>query len=151
MSFTIPAAGTVLGEFDAVLDRALVWRVDWSVGLDVPEYQDPEVARCGGHRDIVVPPGSLVFFSFIGSDDWLAAAGIRFDRSLAVRRSVHIARQLHVGDRVHGRSIVSDVDVRSTPTATVVKTAITTTYDVDGETAVVETVAYSTRHPEGAS
>jgi hypothetical protein len=142
-----PEVGTVLGEFDAVLDRARVWRVDWAVGLDLPEYQDPEVARALGYPDIPVPPGSLVFFSFL-DDGWLELAGIRFDRSLAVRRTVVNHRQLFVGDTVHGRSVIEEVDVRRASAATVVKTLIRTTYAVDDTPGVEESVTYSTRHPE---
>jgi hypothetical protein len=144
---TVPEAGTVLGEFEAVLDRGRVWRVDWAVGLDVPEYQDPEVARAAGYPDIPVPPGSLVFFSFI-DDRWLDLAGIRFDRSLAVRRTISNHRTLFVGDTVRGRSVIDEVDVRSSTSATVVRTRIRTQYEVDGDLAVEETVTYSTRHPE---
>jgi hypothetical protein len=145
-----PEVGTVLGEFEAVLDRDRVWRVDWAVGLDLPEYQDPEVARAAGYPDIPVPPGSLVFFSFL-DDRWLELAGIRFDRSLAVRRTVANHRPLFVGDTVRGRAVIDEVEVRRSASATVVRTLIRTSYEVDGKLAVEETVTYSTRHPELAS
>jgi hypothetical protein len=143
-----PVVGTVLAEFDAVLDRARVWRVDWAVGLDVPEYQDPEVARSAGHPDIPVPPGALVFFSFLPDDSWLERAGICFDRSLAVRRQIRNHRQLYVGDVVHGVSLIDTVEVRSSTKATIVTTVIATRYSVDGELAAEESVTYSTHHPE---
>jgi hypothetical protein len=146
----VPEVGTVLGEFEEVLDRERVWRVDWAVGLDVPEYQDPEVARRAGYPDIPVPPGSLVFFSFL-DERWLELAGIRFDRSLAVRRTVANHQMLFVGDTVRGRSVIDEVEVRTTSSARVVKTLIRTRYEVEGALAVEETVTYSTRHPEEAT
>jgi|GEM_PF-3767405 len=144
---TLPTVGTVLGEFEAVLDRDRVWRVDWAVGLDAPEYQDPELARGLGHPDIPIPPGALVFFSFLADDSWLALAGIRFDRSLAVRRRIRNHRMLHVGDVVKGRSIIESVDVRDSKQAKIVTTTIATEYLVEGAVAVEEAVTYSTRHP----
>lgn len=142
-----PVAGTVLGEFEAILDRSRTWRVDWSVGLDVPEYQDPEVARSLGHPDIPIPVGALVFFSFLPDDRWLALAGIDFGRSLAVRRRIRLHRLLHVGDRISGTALIEHVEVREGRSGTVVVTSIATTYLVDGDPAVEELVVYSTRHP----
>ena len=147
----IPEVGTVLGRFESTLERARVWRVDWSVGLDVLEYQDPEVAWRAGHSDIPIPPGALVFFSFLPDDSWTERAGIRFDRSLAVRRRIRIHHQLHVGDTVRGRPTIAAVDVRHAKQAVIVTTAIATCYELDGEPAVEETVTYATRHPEGGA
>ena len=147
----VPEAGSVLGEFEAEIERARTWRVDWAVGLDVPEYQDPEVARSMGHPDILVPPGSLVFFSFLPDTSWLDVAGIRFDRSLAVRRRIISHRQLYVGEVVAGRVVIDTVDVKTTARSIVVATTIATTYRVSDEAVAEEYVTYSTRHPAEAA
>jgi hypothetical protein len=143
----VPMEGTVLGHFEATLDRGRAWRVDWAVGLDQPEHLDPEVARSCGYPDIPLPTGALVFFSFLEDESWLDAAGIRFDRSLAVRRRLRCHRVVHVGDVVRGRTTIDEVQVRDTARAQVVTTTIATTYEVDGQVAVEECVTYSTRHP----
>jgi acyl dehydratase len=144
----IPVEGTVLGEFESTLDRPRAWRVDWAVGLDQPEHLDPEVARSCGYPDIPLPVGALVFFSFLADDSWLDEAGIRFDRSLAVRRRLRYHQVVHVGDVVRGRTTIDEVQVRPARHAQVVTTTIATTYEVDGVLAVEEHVTYSTRHPE---
>ncbi|HYH50265.1 MAG TPA: MaoC family dehydratase N-terminal domain-containing protein, partial [Acidimicrobiia bacterium] len=142
---TIPQVGTVLGKFDAPLTRARVWRVDWSVGLDTVEYQDPEVAREAGMPDIAVPPGSLVFFSFLDDDSWLEASGVSYERSLAVRRQVQLHRQLYVGDVVRGTPTVSAVEVKERGDNSLVFVTISTDYECDGSVAVAEHVTYMTR------
>jgi len=142
---TKPLVGTVLGEFQVCLERALTWRVDWTVGLDVPEYLDPEVARSMGHPDIPVPPGALVFFAFLPDQSWLERAGIAYDRSLAVRRRIINHVPLHVGDVVSGRSLIGEVTEKRSGTARIVKTRIDTTYRLHGELAAEEFVTYSTK------
>jgi hypothetical protein len=145
----VPEEGTVLGEFEACLERAMTWRVDWTLGLDVPEYLDPEVARSMGHPDIPVPPGSLVFFAFLGDQSWLGPAGIAYDRSLAVRRKIINHLPLHVGDVITGRTTIGDVTEKRSDTATIVKTRIDTTYCLHGRLAAEESVTYSTKHDLG--
>jgi hypothetical protein len=150
MMTVIPEVGTVLGEFDAPLTRARVWRVDWSVGLDTVEYQDPEVARESGLPDIPVPPGALVFFSFLDDTSWLGKTGVTFDRSLAVRRRLEMRRPLYVGDVVRGTPTISDVVVKDRPDQALVFVTITTDYQCDGAVALVEHVTYMTRNPKEA-
>ena len=142
----VPAVGTVLGHFDTVLDRARVWRVDWTVGLDVPEYQDPEVAREAGMPGLPVPPGALIFVSFLEDDRWLDLSGVRFDRSLATRRRLVLHRPLHVGDPVQGTPTVTSVETRTKGTAELVYVTISTTYVSDGSPVAEEHVTYVTRH-----
>jgi hypothetical protein len=146
----IPEVGTVLGTFDAPLTRARVWRVDWSVGLDTMEYQDPEVAREAGMPDIPVPPGSLVFFSFLDDMTWLEKTGVSFDKSLAVQRRLEMHRPLYVGDVVRGAPTISTVDVKEKGDKSLVFVTVTTDYQCDGATALVEHVTYMTRHPKEA-
>jgi hypothetical protein len=146
----VPEVGTVLGTFDAPLERARVWRVDWSVGLDRPEYQDPEVAREAGHPDIPVPPGALLFFSFLDGDAWLERAGIRYDRSLAVRRRLVLHRTLHVGDSVSGAPTITAVERRERERGTSVFVTISTSYESGGSVAAEEHVTYMTRHDKEA-
>lgn len=145
----VPAVGTVLGRFDDVVDRARVWRVDWSCGLDVVEYQDPEVARAGGAPHIFVPPGALVFFSFLAGDAWLGAAGVAFDRSLAVGRRIRFHQPLHVGDPVTGEPTVTSVVTRDRGDSSTVLVTISTHYESGGAVAVEEDVTYLTRHDTG--
>lgn len=142
----VPEVGTVLGRFDAPLERARVWRVDWSVGLDRPEYQDPEVAREAGYPDIPVPPGALLFFSFLDDDSWLARAGVRFDRSLAVQRRLVLHRPLHVGESVSGAPTITAVERRQRDWGTAVFVTISTSYESGGSVAAEEHVTYMTRH-----
>jgi hypothetical protein len=146
----IPEVGTVLGEFDAALTRARVWRVDWAVGLDTVEYQDPEVAREAGMPDIPVPPGALVFFSFLQDESWLKLTGVSYDRSLAVRRKLQMHRPLYVGDTVRGTPTISDVVVKARDDASLVFVTISTDYECDGTVAVAEHVTYMTRNPKEA-
>jgi hypothetical protein len=137
---------TVVGSFDVVLRRETVWPVDWAVGLDVPEYQDPDVARAGGSPDIPVPPGALVFFSFLPDDHWMDLAGVRFDRSLAARRRVRMHRPLFVGDRVTGEAVISETTDKTSRDGTTSRwVTIATTYRRDGEACVEEHVTYVTR------
>jgi hypothetical protein len=146
----IPEVGTVLGAFDAPLTRERVWRVDWSVGLDTVEYQDPEVAREAGMPDIAVPPGALVFFSFLDDTSWLDKTGVAFDKSLAVQRRLELHRPLYVGDVVRGAPTVSKVDVKDRGDSSLVFVTITTGYECDGTLALVEHVTYMTRHTKEA-
>jgi hypothetical protein len=147
---SIPEVGTVLGTFDAPLTRGRVWRVDWSVGLDTVEYQDPEVAREAGMPDIAVPPGSLVFFSFLDDMTWLEKTGVSFDKSLAVQRRLEMRRPLYVGDVVRGAPTISKVDVKDKGNTSLVFVTVTTDYQCDGGSALIEHVTYMTRHPKEA-
>ena len=147
----VPEVGTTLGRFEARLERSRTWRVDWSVGLDVPEYQDPEVARSEGMPNIPVPPGALVFLSFLDDDSWLGTTGVRYDRSLATRRRIVLHEQLYVGDVVTGEPTISAVEVRDRERSSSVSVTISTAYERGGAVAVEEHVTYMTRHPRSES
>jgi hypothetical protein len=138
--------GTVLGEFETVLDRSSVWRVDWAVGLDQPEYQDPDVAQAYGMPNLPVPPGGLVFFTFLEGLDWAERIGLSFDRSLATRRRLRLHRPLYVGDHIRGSSTVTDVATRAGRGGGEMEfVTITTVYRRNDETVLEEAVTYATR------
>lgn len=146
---TVPNVGTFVGSFEEVLERSRVWRVDWCAGLDVPEYQDPEVAREAGMPDIPVPPGSLIFFSFLDDDQWLERTGICYERSLAIRRRIVMHKPLFVGDTVSGIARITDVECRERGDTLSVRVTIGTNYESGGELAVEEYVTYQTRNGRG--
>jgi hydroxyacyl-ACP dehydratase HTD2-like protein with hotdog domain len=99
--------------------------------------------------DIPIPPGSLIFFSFLEDDSWFDRTGVRFDRSLAVRRQVRIHRPLYVGDQVSGSPTITAVECKEKETSVMVFVTIGTVYESEGEAAVEELVTYMTRHPRG--
>lgn len=51
------SAETSLGP--VVVSRAAAWMADWSMYIDEPSYQDPEVAIADGYGEIPLPPGAL--------------------------------------------------------------------------------------------
>lgn len=100
--------GSVLATFEATVGRDLVWPVDWTVGLDLPEYQDPDVAIATGWANIVVPAGAFVFFRFLDDDGWLQRIGGSYSRSLAARRELTLHETIHVGDHISGEVVVAE-------------------------------------------
>ncbi len=141
-----PEPGTVLGRFDKVVERDAVWPVDWAVGLDEPEYQDPDVASSAGSPGIPVPPGALVFFSFLDDFGWMDVAGVVFERSLATRRRVRQRKPVHVGDRLEGEPSITEVTEREGRDGIPMRfVTISTVYRRDDEPVVEEEVTYATR------
>lgn len=144
------AVGDLVGEFVATIEREHVWPVDWCAYLDEIVYQDPVVAQLEGFDGIPVPPGGLIFLSFL-DEGWMQRVGVDPRRSMASSRRADYHAVIHVGDTVEGCARVAErFEKRRKADGQLLEfVVIETEYWVEGERAMTERVTYVTEAESG--
>ncbi|MCW2499651.1 MAG: hypothetical protein JWN87_1327 [Frankiales bacterium] len=125
-----PVVGEVLGTFDTTIPA------DFTARLTTILTDDAAAAESS-----TVLPGAFVFFSFLPDMRWMERTGVAFERSLATRRQLQVHAQIRPGDRLAGRSVITEVtqDRHGRPRCSV---TIGTEYHREGALVLEESVTY---------